>query len=779
MEEESEKTTQADGAKTAARIIKEINSVLESKEHKSFVSEGRKIVANYRNRDTWEASASSKLSQSRVMLNVLWSNVQVLKPTLFCRIPKTVVERRFKDSDPIGRLACRAAERAVDFAINSQQDRYFYAVSSAVQDRLLSGRGQVWLRYDADFAAEVDEQGEMITDDNGNTQETVKPFSERVVIDPMYWEDWLHTPARNMYEVRAVFRRAYMTKDELKERFGEVAKKIELNTSNTAKDKSMDDGVSEKHLNQAEIWEYWDRKTKKIYWVSLGYQENILDCKEDNLRIDDFWPCPDPLLATTTSDTMYPVADYVIYKRLAEELDYVCKRLSAMVECVRLVGATAAAFNSDIKSMLSLKDGQLWPIENWQRLAESGGFDGVMDWLPFEQCLAAIPPLMQYKDDLIQEINSITGIPDVALGTGDPTETLGSQQLKSRWTVVKISDKQADVQRFCRQIASKTAQIIFEPGLFSDDTIGLMAGIAQMPPEDQTNWPTSLALLRDDRMRTFRVDIETDSTIASDEEEDKTSRMEYIGAINSLVSNLQSVSQFRPELIHPMIQSALFAARAFRTGRSMEGAWEKAMDEIETNDKAAIEAAQNQPPPPDIELMKVQNEAANIAYKNQELQRQMANSGTEDFIKQRKQDFEEWLETQKLELSFSQQAGDFDIKTQQLEIEAVKVGNKDLIDQTAVNIEKFKQNFEASIKVQRLELDKYKTVLEEKEKLIEEARLKQQEMDTRLHEISKVANSAPPAIHIHNSGAKEITMRRTADGTLVGSSRPVEDAGNV
>jgi len=757
---------------TATRWIKRIREALDSKEYKAYVREGKKIVATYRNKTGLEEVQSAKTSPSRVTYNVLWSNVQVLKPTLFSRVPKPAVERRFSDSDPVGRMGAQIVQRALLSALLCQQDRFKYAVGSAVENRLLPGMGQVWLRYDAEFECECDEQGEPLLDDEGNERQVIKPFSERVVADPIYWQDFLMAPARNVFESDWRAKRAYMSREDGIERFGEIFKDVPIAKS---PDTDKDNEIDKIHADQAEVWEIWDRKTKTIFWICLDYDKSPLDVKPDKLHIEDFFSCPDPLCATTTTDSLIPVPDYKIYQKLAEEYNFVCDRLSAMVECVRLVGATAKAFNAEIKSMLSLRDGQLWPIEGWNNFVEKGGLAGNIDWLPFDQCVAAIGPLMQYKDDLLNEINSITGIPDIALGAADPTETLGSQQLKSRWTVVKISDKQEDVQRFCRQALSIMAQIIFEPGLFSDETIALMAGVAQMPQDDQALFPQGLQLVRDDRLRTFRIDIETDSTIATDEEEDKQSRMEYIQAVNSLMANLQSVSQFRPELIHPMIESAKFAARAFRTGKGLEAPWEKALQQIEDNDAAQAEAAQNQPPPPDVELMKAQNEAANIAYKNQDLQRQMMNAGVEEQARVRREQFDEWLDTQKLDLAFSQAQNEFDLKSQQLEIEAAKVGNKDLIDQTALNIEKFKQSFEASIKNQRLELDKYKTVLEEKEKLIEEARLKQQQMDTQLSEISKMsAAPQPPAIHIHNGGAKEIVMRRAPDGTLIGSTREIE-----
>jgi hypothetical protein len=663
--------------------LKEIELVKNSKAQKAFEKTGEKILKIYKNH---AEKSDDPESPSKVMFNVLWSNVQVLCPSLYSRMPKIVVERRFKDSDPVGRLAAQVAERCTSFNLATQQDRFNYAVKAAVMERLLPGRGQVWVRYDAQFSPQVDENGEDCCDEDGTVIKQLEPNSERVVIDPLNWMDYFESPARNQYEVRWRSKRAFMTRQKLVERFGDIGKKVDLSHSpgGTTKNKKLSDEEAE-FLLQAEVFEIWCSETKKVYWVSEGYKEGCLDVQEDTLRLKDFYPCPLPLLATTTTDSTYPTPDYRIYERLADELDYVTKRISSLVECIRFVGATAASFNEDVKNVLKLQDGELWPIQNWATWAEKGGFGGAMDWLPFDKCVAAIQPLMQYQEKLLIQIHEITGIPDIVRGASDPTETLGAQQQKAHWTVVKIAEKQGEVQRFCREIIAKMAEIIFEPGLFSDETIWLMAGGAQMPPEDQQLFQNALELLRSDRLRTFRVDIETDSTIAVDEDQDKKARMEYLGAINQVLGNIQNVMQFRPELVSPMIESALFATRAFRTGRPLEGAWEQALQQVEDND--AMAAQNPPPPPPDYEGQK-------LAIQSQELQ----------------------LKGQELEMKN-------EIEGQKLQIEWAKVSDKQQAAMMDAQIEQVKQQFSQFVESQRLELEKYQSQMTLAEKLQEERRL--------------------------------------------------------
>lgn len=669
------------------RWLKEINTVKDSRAQNLFERTGEKIIKNYKN------SFLDESDKPRVMYNVLWSNVQVLKPSLYSRMPKVVVERRFKDSDPVGRLAAQIAERATSFMLSSQQDRFNYAIKAAVEDRLLPGRGQVWLRYDAEFEESVDANGEPIQDEAGNAVRAPKPNSEKVVIDPLNWKDYFHSAARNPYEIRWVARRSYMTRAQLVKRFGKIGELVELSTYSSESKRRLKQG-EEEFLQQAEVFEIWDLEGKKNIWISDGYKEAPLDFKDDILKLNDFFPCPVPLLATTTTDSMYPTADYKIYEKLADELDYVTKRISSLVETIRMVGVTASQFYNDIKSIMSLDDGKLKPVDNWQAWTEKQGFRGAIDWLPFDNAVNAIQPLRDYQQSLLSQVFEITGIPDIVRGATDPDETATAQRGKLRWVGIKNEERSRDVQRFCRETISKMAEIIFEAGLFSDETIALMCGVDQMPEDDKALYMPALQLLRDDRLRTFRVDIETDSTIAIDEIQDQQSRMEYIQAIASLVGNIQNISQFRPELTHPIIESALFVARAFRTGRPLEGSWEKALQMIEDNDKAAAEAAANQPPPPDYETMKLQIESE----KNQ-------------------------IKREQMQVDMQQSAATLEIEGQKLQIEAQKVFSKAQVDQLNAELDSFKAQFTQFVETKTLELEQQRVFLSEREKMIEEQRL--------------------------------------------------------
>lgn len=727
-----------------AKWWKRISGVLESKEQKAFERNGERIVKNYRNADCFE-DRRGEGGSTRVMYNVLWSNVQVQKPLLFARTPKVVIERRFKDPDPIGRLAALISERATEYMINSYKEKFNFAVKSAVEDRLLPGRGQVWVRYEADF--EESEKGE-----------ATKAYSEKICVDYVFWRDYIHSQARNPYEETWRAKRVFMDREKLKKHFPDCAKKVQLSTDK--RKKYSEEEVES--LAEAEVWEIEDLNSKKRIWISEGYKDGLLKIEDDSLNLSGFFSTPCPLLATTTTDSSYPTPDYKIYERLADEADDVTKRLSSLVSMIRVIGVHAASFSEDLKNILDLEDGQTWPSKQWMQFAESGGFKGAIDWYPFERAVEAIQPLIAYREDLLTKIDLITGIPDFARGTTEVHVTAEAEQRKAEWVNLKAREKQVDVQRFCREIIQKITELIFEPGLFSDETIYLMAGIEQLYPEDQAMWQEALALLRDDKFRTFRIDIETDSTIAIDEKEQAQMSFEYLKAVTEMIGNIQQVSEARPEYLVPITQTALSAVRNLRSGRVIEASWERAMQEIEMQ----IEQAKQNPeqPPPDAALLQAQAYMFDVQQKGQIQQMEVGakNAATQ----------QDAMEAQMK----------YDLEMRKLELEGQKLFSKDEMAKMEHQLEMFKQQFLQMLEAQKLEAEKYRIALTEREKLLEEERLRGAEAINAVKEMrenqkqaaSSESQAKPPTIHIHNGGgSKEITMKRSPDGSLVGRSTEV------
>lgn len=267
--------------------------------------------------------------------------------------------------------------------------------------------------------------------------------------------------------------------------------------------------------------------------------------------------------------------------------------------------------------------------------------------------------------------------------------------------------------------------MIFEPGFFSDETIYLMAGVAQMDQEKQAMFPEALALLRDDRLNSFRIDIETDSTIAIDEADAAARWGEYMKNLQGIIGEVTQITETAPEFITPVIETALNYARALRTGRSVEGQLEKAMDDWELKLKQMKENPQ--PPPPDPALIRAQvdQQKAQQDYeiKSQEIQ-----------LKGQEQQFTQYIEQQKLMQDSHKTEGELAVKHEANMIDAQEQLTRSQIDKIIADMDIFqaqlknqleaqKNEFMSIIESKRLALEEKSIAMTAAEKMAEESRL--------------------------------------------------------
>lgn len=450
---------------------------LAEKTDRKFVQSGRKIVKRYRDE---RASGNGK---SGAKFNVLWSNVETLKPILYGRTPKPDVERRHKNDDPIARLAAEILERALSY--EDDLDEFDEVMICVVEDRLLPGRGVARLYYEPEYGEpEDDPSGEV--DDKTGKPKTYRPVSsERARIGYVFWEDYRESPARNAYEVWWKGYRSYMTRDELVKRFGrEIGKKVVLDYSPKGVLESDDaDGPQSDAFKKAEVWEIWDQKSGKAVWVAPGYSDSVLDEQDDPLQLPGFFPSPRPLCATTTNNTQVPVADYSEYQDQAIELDVLTARIDRLTGALKVAGVYAGSGKADIQQLLddSNSENRLIPVEDWAAFMDKGGLQGMIAWLPIEQIAKVLLQLYDARDRVLRTLYQITGMSDILRGETNPNETLGAQQLKSQFATRRISQAQKDVARFARDLMRLRGFVIATH--FSAETLSEMTGLPEPMPE--------------------------------------------------------------------------------------------------------------------------------------------------------------------------------------------------------------------------------------------------------------------------------------------------------
>ena len=573
------------------------------RQYKRWEARVDRIVKKYKDDSRYDRNPNARF-------NILWSNVQTIQPAIFARLPRPDVSRRFRDNDPIGRVASMMLERALEFEIEHYGD-YKSAMNNAVLDRLLGGRGVSWVRYEPHFA--VDEVGEpddgfQVTEDSDESETPEGEANENperieyecAPVDYVHWKEFGHTPgARTWEEVTAVWRKVYMSRPALVERFGEeLGYKIPLDT------KPADDKNSYKPMDgvyEAVIYEVWDKETGKVLWLSKSLGK-IIDERDDPLQLENFFPCPKPLYSTLTTDSLEPIPDFVIYQDQARELDTLCDRIDGLINALKVRGVYDAS-SSELQRLFSEgENNTLIPVDNWMAFAEKQGMKGAIDLVDITPFAQALAQCYQAMEQVKGQIYELMGIADIQRGQTDPNETLGAQIIKSNNASGRLKTMQHAVVDFATSLLAIKSQIICNH--FTDDTLVKISGAMQLSPQDQALIPQAIALLRDESSKNFRIEVTSDSMIYQDEQQEKQDRVAFLAAVGQYMQMALPAAQAAPELTPMLVEMLKFGVTAFKAGKQLEGIIDETADKLRETAKQQA----NQPKPPPVELQKVQME---------------------------------------------------------------------------------------------------------------------------------------------------------------------------
>lgn len=577
-----------------------------------WVDRTQKIVKRYRD-DAKDYTYGNEAAR----FNVLWSNVQTLVPATFSRLPQPDVSRRFRDSDPVGRVASLLLERALEFEVRHYPD-FREAMKNSVMDRFLGGRGVAWARYepktsvqepigpnDSETAIVEGAGAAQITDD----QPLEQIDDERAPIDYVHWRDFGHVPARTWEEVPCVWRRVYLDYAALCARFGEEkAKLIPLDSAPYAKSEEAagtgrTETGKEQRDKQACIYEIWDKTTQEAVWLhkSLGI---IVDQKSDPLELDGFWPCPKPLYGTITSDSLIPVPDFIQYQDQANELDTISDRIDGLIKALKVRGVYNAEFKELQRLFTETGNNDLIPVKSFAALAEKGGLKGAIDLVDLAPIAQALDIAFQARENVLGQIYAITGISDIMRGETDAAETAAAQGIKARFGSVRLRNTQDDVAIYATELLRLKAEVIC--GKFTDQTILQMSSAGQLLPTDQQLIPQALAMLRNNVSRSFRIEVDADSLVQIDEDAQKKDRVEFLTAISGFLQQAVPAAQQTPEMAPVLLEMMKFGVSAFKAGKTLEGMLDTTLEQLQKQ----IQAQQGQPKPPPVEIQKVQAESA-------------------------------------------------------------------------------------------------------------------------------------------------------------------------
>ena len=617
---------------------KEITRAL--RDNTSWWERGENVVSTYR----------GVFDDHNERFNILWANTEVLKPAVYSHIPVPEVQRRYLENDPVGEAMAIVMERCISFCLETPGHEFDIAAEGVRDDMLLPGRGVMRVFYDAKFEDKEEanlitdpESGEIIQEESVTVSEKV---SEEAYVRYVYWKDFLHSPGDQWREVWWVAFATNMTRSDLVEEFGERGRIVPLcgrvydktdmyNESGDFKyDYTM--GGESKSEGYARVWEIWDSRERKVIVIAEGY-DKILDEFDDPYELDGFFPTPQPLYAIKTTGSLTPVPEYTQYQYQAEELNILTRRISRLTDGLKARGIGDADIHS-LRRLFDGEDNEIILDEEFSKLMQAGGVANAISWAPIKEIADVLSVLQPRRRETLNLIYELTGISDIMRGASQPYDTATAIEKKGQYGSARIKDRQKKFQRYCRDVIGLLGEII--SNLFDPETMILMSGVEER--EDiMSGMKEIYSRLQNNAMRDYTISIQTDSTIAVNEQDRQEEAVKFFMAVGSLMKEMFPAIEsgmIPPEVAKELL---LFAARRFDAGRELV---------------SVLEKVGAQPPQGQEEGGEGEEAVAQASIKIAEMQMQ--------------------VEMQKLELEKQKVQMDFAVDQGKLQLEAAKLQNE-------------------------------------------------------------------------------------------------------
>jgi hypothetical protein len=315
-------------------------------------------------------------------------------------------------------------------------------------------------------------------------------------------------------------------------------------------------------------------------------------------------------------------------------------------------------------------------------------------------------------------------------GQSVASETATAQRIKGQYASLRLKVYQDDVARFATHMLQLKAQIICKH--FEPETIATLAAVDQLNPADQQYIGPAMALLKDEPMRSFRIEISSDSMIAMNESQEKQDRIEFLGAVGGFLEKAVQASQTSPQIVPLVLDLLKFGVTGFKVGRSVEGIIDQAADQF----KQDQQTKQQTPPPPNPEMLKLQAEHQD---KQMDMQFEQTKMQNEAQLEMAKQQHEQQLEAARMAQEERMRAMEIQAEAES-KFRIAKLESETKLAVAQINVNQAKQEEELKI-VQMQREDYERQSLHARAKQEEELNalmLKKQEFDNNaMHAFNK------------------------------------------
>lgn len=620
--------------------------------------------------------------------------------------------------------------------------------------------------------------------------EVERKVKEKAVLDVIQYNDYNCSDARTEDEIEWQSRRAFLDRAQAEDLFGrDVADDLVYDSFPEVMKKDLA-RKDDKFEGKAELHEIWCEATGKVYWLQKSGEKTIIESSEPPTKFEKFYPCS-VISQSADPDSVVPVSDYAHVRDQILEVERLTTRIHAVTQAIRTNFLYDAAMGPTVEQLFS-GDLKGTPIINWPSYKGRGGLQAGVEFYPVEPFVNALNTLQGARGAALQQLYETLKVSDLLRGTSEQYKSATANRLENQWSSLGLVVRQNMFSKFISDAISNLGTIIAEQ--FDAETI-LEIGDADalieptilippappappmpemspegMPPGDTGMMPPMappsppapdplqkidemkqqiMDLLRDDKKRSYRIQIASDSMIAIDQQQQQQDGAMLIQQAGQFFDQMRGLVDQYPPLLDFSISLFQNMIKRMKGGKELDGIFTKAMQQIGEIAKAKEEAAK-QPPPPDpttlevqgrLQIAQVESQAKiqvmqmemqdkatknQLAYQEQQLKMQRDQLSAQLDIQ--KQQTEEYFKQQ--ELALAQQ--EVQVKQSAVQVDMLKVQAMSASDANKQAIQQETNRMSQILEIQKLELEQMRMRLSESEKLMEERRLASEQQIERV-----------------------------------------------
>lgn len=569
---------------------------------------------------------------------LFWANIQVLGPSVYARPPVPVVVPRFKDRRPLPRVASELLERASISAFAATNINEVMLLTR--DDLIVSARGAPRVRYES--RADSTSTSERVLIEHMDRRDFLhQPARKWPEVGWVGYGAWLNREAMKKrfsgtsgdaykeaeYAVRREDRQRGAADREEQARVWEIWSRDERKVFWVAKGcpKILDQGDPHHKL------EGFYPSPKPAYATvqrgslipvpdALFYKDQLEEINEltarisalvDGVRVQGFYPqgageigdaIEAAMRSTDKRRVMIPISNWAAFGGGAAKDSIVWLPIDMIVDAIKNLVEMRRQLIDDVYQITGLSDimrGETQASETLgaQQIKTQFGQVRIRDKQSElvrvardAGAIAAEIMAEQFSQKTLLDMSQMDIPTDAEIGRQvreieqQARQTVEQQvtQAVQQQAEQAMGDEQqaqalqadpAQAQAMLDQLVQQ-AQTEIEPQVM---------GQAQAEIEKLRQTPTIeqvMALLRDQHLRPFALDIETDSTIQPDEDAEKQRRAEFMTVLGQMLQQAAALLQMFPQAAGFIGESIKFALAPYRAGRELEGTIDEMVEQM-------------------------------------------------------------------------------------------------------------------------------------------------------------------------------------------------------